>query len=182
MSVHIYTYIDKFIHLCTDMYKNPVKNSIYKYNSSNPKLSFTKKKNNFIITKSFFNYQINIKDLSCPCSNILCEHIIYFLTDIVGITIDNLIYFNKIKKELTALLNGNTDFTIIKKKINELVNSDIFECLICYCHLNDKKFNNNIVECSNCHNCCHKYCFDLYKSKNSLLTNMCVYCKSGDML
>ena len=96
-------------------------------------------------------------------------------------SIDNLIYFNKIKKELISLFNDNTDLTIVKQKINKLIDSD-FDCLICYCHLNDKKFNNNIVECSNCCNYCHKYCFDLYKSKNALLTNICVHCKTGNML
>ena len=177
----IYTYKYIYIHHFITMNKNFTKHSIYKYTSSNQKFSFTKKKNNFIISKGYFNYQINRKDLSCPCSDFLCEHIIYFLTEIIGITINDLIYFNKIKKELVSLLNEHNDFTIIKQKINNLIDSD-FDCLICYCHLNDKKFNNNLVECSNCYNYCHKYCFDLYKSKNALLTNVCIHCKTGNML
>jgi hypothetical protein len=162
------------------MNKNLTKHLIYKYTSSNPKFTFTKKKNNFIVSKGFFNYQINKKKLSCPCSDTLCEHIIYFLTGVIGITMNDLIFFNKLKKDLISLLNEEEDFSIVRTKINNLIDSD-FDCLICYCHLSDKKFNKDIVECSNCFNYCHKYCFDLYKAKNALLSDVCIHCKSGNM-
>ena len=162
------------------MSKNLTKYSINKYTTFNSKFTFRKKNNNFIISKGYFNYQINKNDLSCPCSNFLCEHIIYFVTEILKINIHNLIFFNKIKKELISLLKINNDFAIIGQKINKFIDLE-FDCLICYCHLNDIKFNNNIVECSNCNIYCHKYCFDLYKSKNALLTDICVYCKTGNM-
>jgi hypothetical protein len=161
------------------MDKNFTKHAIYKYTTSKSKYSFAKRKNKFIVTMGYFNYQINKKDLSCPCSNFLCEHIIYFLTVIIGMDIHDLIFFNKIKKELITVLNDNSDFTIAKKKINELIDLD---CLICFCRLNDKKFSAGVVECSNCYNYCHKYCFDLYKSKNALSTDICIYCKTGNML
>jgi hypothetical protein len=162
------------------MYKNFTKYSIYKYTSSNKKLTFTKKKNNFIVTEGIFNYQINKKDLSCPCSNLLCSHIIFFLTDVIKINIHDIVFYGKFKNLLITLLNENIDFKIINQKINDFIDEE-FECLICFCNLRNSKFNNNIVECSNCYNYCHKYCFDLYKSKNTLLTNICIHCKSGDM-
>jgi hypothetical protein len=163
------------------MNKNIVKNSIDKYLYAKPKFTFSRKKNNFIVSKGYFNYQINIKKLSCPCSSELCEHIIYFLTSVIGIQIENLSFYNKIKKQLLLLLESNTDFSIIKEKINSFVDSEL-ECLICYCKLNEKKFNNEIVECFTCYNYCHKYCFHLYKTKNSLFNNICIHCKSSDMI
>jgi hypothetical protein len=158
-----------------------IKYHIDKYISTNPKLCFVKKKNNFIISKGFINYQINVKKLSCPCSNELCEHIIFFLTNIMEISIKKLLFFNKIKKELLNLFANNQDFLVIKEKINLFINEDL-DCLICYCSLDDKKFNNDIVECSNCHCYCHKYCFDMCKTKNALYDKICPHCKTGTML
>lgn len=159
---------------------NPIKNSIFKYNTTRPRLSFVKKKNKLIVIDGYINYQINKNDLSCPCSKFLCEHVIYFLTNVIGISLDNLIFYNKIKKELVNMLANNDNISIINTKINNLINLD-YECAICLCNLQEGKFGKSIVECSKCVNFCHKYCFDVYKSKNGLMTSTCIYCKSGDM-
>jgi hypothetical protein len=162
------------------MNTNPIKHSILKYNTLMPKLSFVKKKDKLIIIDGYINYEINKKELSCPCSKFLCEHIIYFLTQIVNINIEKLIFYNKIKKELITLLGDSNHFSIIDTKINNIIDTEC-ECIICMCNVKEKKFNTSIVECSNCHNYCHKYCFDLYKSKNGLLSDICIYCKTGNM-
>ena len=163
------------------MNTNPIKNAIYKYNTSRVRLSFIKKKNKLIVIDGYINYQINKTDLSCPCSKFLCEHIIYFLTNVLWINIDNLLFFNKIKKNIITYLENENDFSIINKQLNKLIDSE-YECIICLCNLQENKFGKSIVECSNCYNYCHKYCFDVYKSKNGLLTNICIYCKTGNMI
>ena len=161
--------------------QNPIKNSIYKYNIFKQKLSFVRKKNKLIIIDGIINYPIDKINLSCPCSKYLCEHIIFFLTNIIGISIDNVIFFNKFKKNLINFLSNKTDFLVINQQINLLINKE-YECIICLCNFKENKIDKNIVECSNCFNYCHKCCFDLYKSKNKLILNTCIYCKSGDML
>jgi hypothetical protein len=160
---------------------NPIKNALYKYNSLKQNLSFIKKKNKFIVIDGYIKYQINKTNLTCPCSKYLCEHIIYFVINIIGINIDNLIFFNKFKEELINCMANETDFVIINQNITKIINKDC-ECIICMCNLQESKINKNIIECYNCLNYCHKYCFDLYKSKNGLFLNTCIYCKSADMI
>lgn len=164
------------------MYKNFTKYSIYKYISSNKKFSFIKKKNNIVIKSGYFNFEINKKKLSCPCSNDLCEHLIFFLTDVIKINIHDLVFYEKFKNNLILSLEKNTDFQTINQEINNFIDEE-FECLICFCNLRNSKINPlvNIIECSNCHKYCHKYCFDSYKSKNTILNNICIHCKTGDM-
>lgn len=157
---------------------NIVKNNLIKYKNSNKKFTFNIKKNNNYILDGFINYKINTTNLSCACSKYFCEHIIYFLVEICKINITNLLFFNKIKKDLILLLKTKSDFSIINQKINDFVNNDL-ECIICYYSLLEKKFSCELVECSNCYNQCHKYCFELYKSKNAIFLNSCIYCKIG---
>ena len=156
-------------------------NSINKYNNYKKHLSFLNKKNKLIIIDGSINYTINKTNLSCPCSKYLCEHIIYFLINIIGIDMDYLIFFNKLKEELIKHIFNKNDYSSICQQIKKLIDTE-YECIICLCSLQETNFNKSIVLCSNCLNFCHKYCFDLYKSKNQLLIDTCIYCKSGNML
>jgi hypothetical protein len=160
------------------MIANPVKNSILKYNGTKKNFKFLHKKNKFYIIDGYISYNINTTDLTCLCSAFLCEHLIYFLTNILCIDINNLIFFNKIKKELLEIFVSEKNTSIISKKINDFINSDC-ECIICMCPILYNKYNNIYMECSICYNFCHKYCYDIYKSKSGLLVNTCIYCKSG---
>lgn len=159
---------------------NPVKNALIKYNSLKHNLTFIQKKNRFSIIDGYINYNIDTTNLTCPCSKFLCEHLIYFLTKVIRIDIYWLVFFNLIKKELISILQNNTNIEIINTKINNFIVQEC-ECIICMCSIIEKKFNNAIIECSNCYHYCHKYCYDLYKTKNGLITNTCIYCKSGTM-
>lgn len=60
------------------MNTNPIKHAIFKYNSLKHNFGFMQKKNKYYIIDGFINYNINTLDLSCPCSNHLCEHVIFF--------------------------------------------------------------------------------------------------------
>lgn len=158
-----------------------IKILLNKFKNKKSSLTFYHKKNNYYIRDGIINYNIDTKNLTCPCSNNLCEHIIYFLTDVIGININNLYFYNKFKKELSNYLEESKDITFINNKINEYINSEC-DCIICFCPIIDTKYNNIYVECNNCNNFCHKYCFDLYKSKNGIINNTCIYCKNGNFL
>lgn len=158
-----------------------IKNLIYKYKTSKINFYFVQKNKNLFIVDGNIKYNINKNKLSCPCSKFLCEHIIYYLTNVIGLNINNLIFFNKIKTELINIFNNETNNIIINNKINDYLKSEL-ECIICLCSIQDYKYNNYIVECINCHNFCHKYCFELYKSKSGIVNNTCIYCKTNNMI
>lgn len=160
---------------------NIIKNNLHKYKLSIKKFNFIKNKNNFFILDGIIKYKLNTIDLTCACSKYFCEHIIFFLAEICKINIEFLFLYNKIKKNLIDIVKNKTDIQIINQKINEYVTNDL-ECVICFCPLLDKKFDYDLVECSICLNYCHKYCFQLYKSKNCIMNNTCIYCKSGVFL
>jgi hypothetical protein len=46
-----------------------------------------KKKNKYYIVDGIINYAFDPINLKCSCSPTLCEHIIYYLTNMIGINI-----------------------------------------------------------------------------------------------
>lgn len=78
-------------------------------------------------------------------------------------------------------MKDDNNIKVINQKITNFINSEC-ECIICMCNILGTKYNNSYTECNNCNNFCHKYCYDLYKSKAGLLVNTCIYCKSGNMV
>ena len=163
------------------MNSNIIKNNLLKYNSSNKKFKFIKNKNNYFILDGIIKYKLNTIDLTCTCSKYFCEHLIFFLADTCKINFDFLLFYNKIKNNLIVMIKNNTETENINQKIYEFVTNEL-ECIICYCSFLNNKLYIDLIECSKCSTYCHKYCFQLYKSKNSITNNTCIYCKSGVFL
>jgi hypothetical protein len=88
-----------------------------------------------------------------------------------------LIFYNKLKKDIIEYINKNTNYNQVNTFLLNFIETNL-DCIICYCSLLEKKFNSSIVECDTCHN----YCFNTYKSKNYLLSNNCIYSKTGNIL
>jgi hypothetical protein len=160
---------------------NIIKNNLYKYKILIKKFNFVKNKNNYFILDGIIKYKINTRELTCACSKYFCEHIIFFLVEVYKINIEFLLFYNKFKNNLLEMSKNKSDIQNINQKINEYITNNL-ECVICFCSLLDKKFNYDLVECSICSNYCHKYCFQLYKSKNCIINNTCIYCKCGVFL
>ena len=68
---------------------------------------FVKKKNKYYIVDGIINYTFDPIILKCSCSPTLCEHIIYYLTNMIGINIDYLFFSIKLKKIMVILLKNN---------------------------------------------------------------------------
>jgi hypothetical protein len=163
------------------MNTNIIKSKILKYANSKNNFTLVKKKKNYYIVDGIINYGFDPINLNCSCSNTICVHIIFYLTTIIGININHLFFFNKIKKNYGNFLKEQLDCVRIKEKIINFLKLEI-ECVICCDSLFEQKFENNIVECFTCNYYCHKICFDTYKSKNHILNDICIYCKSGNMI
>jgi hypothetical protein len=161
------------------MNTNIIKSKILKYTNGKKNFLYVKKKNKYYIVDGKINYSFDPINLKCSCSPTLCEHIIFYLTNIIGININYLFFFNKIKKNYGNFIKEQSD--VIKEKIINFLKSEV-ECIICFCSLLEQKFENNIVECFTCNNYCHKICFQTYKSKNQISNDTCIFCKSNNMI
>jgi hypothetical protein len=141
------------------------------YLSKNPTYPIVKKKDTvFIIKDGIISYKIDTHSYECQCSNKLCNHLIFFMTNSICGDIRVLKFFHKLR----PILKETKQNTNLILEATNILND---ECGICTAKMN---YYDNLHECSKCFKYCHSVCLTRWINtiKNTKNDKNCIYCHS----
>jgi hypothetical protein len=151
----------------------------------------TKKRNNKYPSKlevkdGAFLLAFNVINLQCECSNNLCNHKLYIMSNIFNLdsfTIWFILNDVDIYDKYKQIIKNISPVTIIdKKEFNNVILEEIYtkykedECIICNHLIYDRTFT--IYKCNNCKKLVHSECIEKWHNYNHYEIKNCIFCRN----